>query len=740
MDPISIEVTKALASVFIKSVWETGSGLLKSARLTASIEQQVFNASGKYIENYKNRHGTLKVLGMREPVLLESVYTEVQFLGEQDIQRYESISALEEEYRKSQLRRFQQPKSPKQDGLHVTNATPYLMVLGGPGSGKSTFLKRIGLEALQGAKGNFKPYTLKKQKPPLPDKKVFFEDPFIPIFIELKDLNTPEIDFENIIINEFTICGFPKPDASARTLLRQGKILALLDGLDEVPDRIINQAIRHIQNFTDRHANNRFIVSCRVAAYRRNFRRFSDVEIAHFDDNQILRFILNWFGSDINTAKECWDKLNDDDQLSAKELTQTPLLLTLICLLYQRSRKFPTNRATLYERALRVLLEEWAAEKNIFQQDVYKGLDTKRKELLLSEIAYHAFVQNILFLPRREIANQIEGLLHDILTEEKIIDGTSVLRAIEVQHGVLVERATDIYSFSHLTVQEYLVAQYIDDHRLVKQLVTNYLVDKRWREVILLVAGLMRGGADELLFLTNQRIQLFLNTEHLKNFIKWANTVTSRDNELYKPAIRRLLAILCILDLNVAISRALSFDFSIGTKMTSNCIFEESPERNTSPPFNAALKLARTLDANFDNLDLSYNFACTLDIAVAESSNIPLSLNLALAYNVRNLNIYDSATTSKLIEGLKAIQSKNIDKASEMKSRTALAERVVKVWREAFSFNSDWINLSRSEASALENYFYASELMVRCRETAVRVVSPQGWNEIERELVTVQST
>jgi len=153
---------------------------------------------------------------------------------------------------------------------------------------------------------------------------------------------------------------------------------------------------------------------------------------------------------------------------------------------------------------LRVLLEEWAAEKGIPHEDIYRGLDTKRKEMMLSEIAHHAFQTDCLFLPKREITDQIEQLLREMLPDEKFIDGTAVLKAIELQHGVLVQRTEGIYSFSHLTLQEYLTAQYIDDHRQIETLVTEHLTDERWREVFLLVAGLMRGGADDLLLLTGR--------------------------------------------------------------------------------------------------------------------------------------------------------------------------------------------------------------------------------------------
>jgi predicted NACHT family NTPase len=83
--------------------------------------------------------------------------------------------------------------------------------------------------------------------------------------------------------------------------------------------------------------------------------------------------------------------------------------------------------------------------------------------MMLSEIAHHAFQADRLFLPKREITDQIEQLLKEMLPDEKFIDGTAVLKSIEVQHGVLVERAEGIYSFHHLTLQGIFNCPIYDD-------------------------------------------------------------------------------------------------------------------------------------------------------------------------------------------------------------------------------------------------------------------------------------
>ncbi|WP_414545291.1 NACHT domain-containing protein, partial [Nostoc sp. CCY0012] len=456
MEPLVTAVaTSAVSGVALpifQSLWVGGGKLLGlfGKKLNEKTRDLIFTASNQYVQNYAERHGIFKVLGMREPVKLESVYTAVQFLDNKAIRSFDSIENLEQSYRQANSRKFQSQNQGKQEGIKVANDKQYLMVLGGPGAGKSTFLRKMGLEALKGKKGEFKHGC-------------------IPVFIELKRFTSSDINIENFIAEEFRICGFPEPNQFTAKALEEGKLLILLDGLDEVPTKNSTNVINQIQDFVDTYNKNRFITSCRVAAYRHIFQRFTDVAMVDFDDIQIENFIINWFSNEPDVGKDCWEKLKSQEYTAAKELTQTPLLLTLVCLRYQRSSKIPTNRATLYEGALRVLLEEWAGKKSIDHEDLYKGLDTKRKEMILSEIAHDAFQEDRLFLPRREIADKIEKLLAEILPDEKFIHGIDVLKSIEVQHGVLVERADSIYSFSHLTLQEYLTAQYIDDHRQIEK-------------------------------------------------------------------------------------------------------------------------------------------------------------------------------------------------------------------------------------------------------------------------------
>ena len=320
------------------------------------LKAKIANAWHKYDKEYRARHGELKAYctGMREPIQLDDVYVAVQFLDDQSASRYGSPEDVEKAFRRYGGR-FIFSDDDRKDGTAVANEKQYLMLLGAPGVGKSTFLRKVGLEALNGKEGKF-------------------EHECIPVFLELKSFKEDQIDIEALIAREFEICSYPYPEQMTEAALKDGKLLVFFDGLDEVPAANVDNVISRIGDFVDQYSQNRFIASCRIAAYKGGFKRFTEVEMAAFNDAQIEAYIKNWFDStrydyrrqldtEMETAQKCWNTLNTIGHQATKELARNPLLLTLLCMVYDNSQNFPRNRADLYEKALSIFLEEWAYER-----------------------------------------------------------------------------------------------------------------------------------------------------------------------------------------------------------------------------------------------------------------------------------------------------------------------------------------------------------------------------------------
>ena len=81
-----------------------------------------------------------------------------------------------------------------------------------------------------------------------------------------------------------------------------------------------------------------------------------------------------------------------------RELATSPILLTLLCLVFEEWGAFPANRSELYKEGLDVLLKKWDVKRNIERDQVYQQLSLKRKEDLLSQIAIDTFERGKLLL------------------------------------------------------------------------------------------------------------------------------------------------------------------------------------------------------------------------------------------------------------------------------------------------------------------------------------------------------
>jgi hypothetical protein len=638
------------------------------------------------------------------------------------------------------------------------------MVLGQPGAGKSTFLRKIGLEALKGKKGGFKH-----------DR--------IPVFIELKSFTSSQIDIEKLIVEEFSICGFPSSEQFIAKALEQGKLLILLDGLDEVPTVNTNEVISKIQNFVDRYDKNSFIVSCRTAAYRNNFQRFTDVKLADFDDTQIEQFIGNWFQSEVDkqagTAQKFWELLQKPEYAAAKELAHRPLLLTFLCLNYDRAQNFPNYRSVLYNKALRILLEEWAAEKRILRDEIYQGLSTELEESLLSEIAYSGFETDKLFFSQREVVEEIKTFLAGNLNAPKHLDGEAVLNAIAVQQGILVERAEDVYSFSYLTLQQYLTAQYITDNNLIEQLVTCHLSDPRWGEVFLLVAGLVRSknGADDLLLLMEKEAQKYINTPKLQGLLQWADAATKDSEGDFKPVGKRAAAI--------AIARAITYAkawdiryakaYDIANPYGYGIVNAYDIANANAYAIAYAIAIANAYAIAIAKVNgiaiaianaIAYlnpkanAYAITIAnayaIAIAKVNGIAIAIANAIAYlnpkanayaitianaiagaeEFKKIKIFKDVNWTKLIAQLTALKDRFADANQSDQIDLAFFDHVLDTWCNALHLNIGIVKLSNEEAEALKDYFYANYLIIQCQAAAVRI-SAKTWEKIESRMLVV---
>ncbi|MGC1308596.1 MAG: NACHT domain-containing protein [Phormidesmis sp.] len=680
----------------------------KEAYQDTQRKQDVLQAFAAYEQHYRNRHCQIKIMPglMKAPLDLNSIYTDVKLLDDRSIHYFAGVEELEEGFWATGRRGFGPSNAERVKGIEVANREQFLMVLGGPGIGKSTFLRKIGLEALAQT-GNI-------------------QRECIPVFLELKKFRDESFDIQQEIIKELDVCQFPPIDAWVESALEQGKLLVLFDGLDEVPVSTLNIVIERIEDFVDKHDKNSFVASCRIAAYRSSFRRFVDVTIAEFDNEQIEQFIHRWFDSredeELGIAEKYLELLNQKEHEATKELAQTPLLLTFLCLLYDRKQMLPSKRSVLYGRALDIILDEWSAQKRIERNPIHERLNPELEKILLAQIAYESFSQNQLFFSKETITDRIAEFLADTVENPKYLNASDVLQEIEVQQGILVERATDAYSFSHLTLQEYLTASYIVDNQLEKTLVEEYLTDESWREVFLLASGLMGNRAFQLLLAMEEQAKAYVEPyEKVKALVKWAAVNKVGESTLEQRA--GMIAIAAEIGIGIGLNSAM-FIF-----LHSNSIIDTAVASAiaTASAMDVAIDIDYAADSGIGNA-IVYELTGNIDIAISNAKEVTVN---------GKHHIFDSRSMEIVAKEL-LIHTQAVPEpcaSPDLFHRWIMQLRYI--WLETLELDEDAITFSSMEVRALKDYLHATELLIRCKESAIRV-SRSEWAAMEKRLLTIQ--
>ena len=644
-----------------------------------NIEELVQQLRHRSRQLIQERCATMRVLDMSHPIDLENIYTGTDVLEKITSRRRLGIADFLATYHGRDRIEMGLINEDRISSMEALNRYSKLMLLGKPGAGKTTLLKYTALKCSQGD---------------------IFSD-LVPIFVTLRQYAGAESQPLLLDYISQDLCAYNiSNEANVKQLLQQGRAILFLDGLDEVRENDLHRVLEDLRSFSEQFYTNRFVITSRLGSQEYIFEKFTEVEVANFQPLQISQFAQRWFLNNSRHIEIFLRKVEDNRPI--QELATNPLLLTLLCLVFDEFGDFPTNRSELYREGLDVLLKKWDAKRNIERHQIYKNLSMQRKEDLLAQVACTTFYQGDYFFRQVDLESYITEYIRNLPkanTDEDALqlDSAAIIRAIESQHGLFVERAKGIYSFSHLTFHEYLAARefvYNGSQDTLTLLATK-ITDQRWHDILRLAVGMMR-SADELLILMKEYCDRLLASDpQLQSLLQWVNQKAES------------------VQVTDHIQSVRAFYLTLGRAIAQ------------SSPHNLANVLARSLVLDLDlcqnrnlNVDLAFDLARALETKDGEDLGLDLELDLSLALEYAQEAV-DSQLADALTELIEACpedadsEIKWEDWANNLRQQTINNRNIGQIW-----------NLTPHQLEHLRQYCNANRLLVECLESDCYVRQP----------------
>ncbi|HEU0124978.1 MAG TPA: hypothetical protein VFQ56_01610, partial [Flavobacterium sp.] len=259
------------------------------------------------------------------------------------------------------------------------------------------------------------------------------------------------------ITYEYKIGTYPLKYAIGEYLNEMNCVI-FLDGLDEINYQIKDAVFSEIKEISNGIRKSKIVLTSRYLQEIPSFKRFNINEINPLSDIQKKEIAKFWI-TDIDSF---FIKLKE---LPYQDISDRPLFLTFLLRLFKANNdELPEQAVDVYRQIILLAIREWDYDKEqeIRRYSKYQTFNTYKKEDFLSELAFElTYTQNVKKIFTRNQLTIAYLNIYKGYPELGFEDKTDILRDIESQNGLIIESTGENFEFSHLSLQEYLCAKYI---------------------------------------------------------------------------------------------------------------------------------------------------------------------------------------------------------------------------------------------------------------------------------------
>ncbi len=414
---------------------------------------------------------SFSLLQIFQPLRLRQSATDEQ--KQQNEKNEETPDDTDEDNRKNG-----EPEDPDvlaENGIEALNKSEQgrMVILGGPGTGKTTVLKHLLYHHAQ--------LALEERAAPLP------------IFLSLPELARMGQDLDAYLVHIVQELGLATDYAQTLSqAIEHGHAFVCLDSLDEVLPRQRAGIIRQVNELAQKNGNS-WIVGSRFTDYKGGqfeHGQFQEWELQPLDQERRLRLATQLLPelqrqlaipTQSTPSPQAYVQALGEHRQAATWGTN-PLLFSLGAVAYLRRGTLTGSRAMLYREVINALLE------------------TRGGDVQLRHILAHSSLELYQAKGRTFTREELHAALISLNTEQQASWSVEEMGYRVLNSGVLDVVAAETYSFRHQTLQEYLAASALaecfmsadEQTRMVaQQLAWSKHTYSRWNQIERLLVGIL---------------------------------------------------------------------------------------------------------------------------------------------------------------------------------------------------------------------------------------------------------